>query len=176
MDGSPLLSPKFIRMNSASAVWGLKRFAERARRISEMLCFPARALSLSLPPWRVPNTCCFTASQSPKHSHNSLPLASRNRKYASWSCVRKVKATCRKKGQIVRKPTFTSSVRNTTFSPEFYSFGEVPPRTKFDALSSCMDFFIGPAFSESAVGAKGTVSALTQREGERGMDGDILSD
>ena len=73
MDGSPLLSPKFIRMNSASAVWGLKRFAERARRISEMLCFPARALS-SLPPWRVPNTCCFTASQSPKHSHNSLPL------------------------------------------------------------------------------------------------------
>ena len=49
MDGSLLpLSPKFIRMNSASAVWGLKRFAERARRISEMLCFPARALSLSL--------------------------------------------------------------------------------------------------------------------------------
>ena len=37
-------------------------------------------------------------------------------------------------------------MRNTTFSPEFYSFGEVPPRTKFDALSSCMDFFYRPGF------------------------------
>ena len=66
MDGS-LLSRDFIRISDAAAQRSLKRFVERA--LLEMLHRRARFL-FPLPSFRlrVPNTCCFTASQSPKHS------------------------------------------------------------------------------------------------------------